>query len=102
MVDIIQRKKEYLLRTSILKPHGTIKFEVFLFRRKWIAICFLAVSLVLLYLNYDTFYHYLTTLTFIMTTSFYVMLWLAHCSNGDYDRNIYTEPKFLVKRNADE
>jgi hypothetical protein len=102
MIDRLQRKEEYLQRTSILKPHGAIRFEVFLFRRKWIAICLLAVSLVLLVLNYDTFYLYLTTLTFLMTTSFYVMLWLAHRSNGDYERKIYEEPKFLVKRNADE
>jgi len=48
----------------------------------------------LLVLNYDTFYLYLTTLTFLMTTSFYVMLWLAHHYNGDYERDIYSEPKF--------
>jgi|LauGreDrversion4_2_1035121.scaffolds.fasta_scaffold1427973_1 hypothetical protein len=42
--------------------------------------------------TYDTFYLYLTSMTFLMTTAFYTILYVAHNLNGDFDRKLYLDP----------
>ena len=100
MFSSLFTKEELQDVAAILAPHGPVKFQVFLSRRKLVAATSVFLALMLAYSGKALIFDLQSWATVSLAITF-GLIYFGHTANGDFSREKYEAPQQLSETNAE-